>query len=140
MTDNRSMLVEDGLEILTEEECVALVAGEDVGRVALSIEAMPAIFPVNYRTFGTDIVFRTGDGLKRRAILGGSVLGFEVDHIDRALKTGWSVLMVGLAHELDPTDPALQGLDVSPWAKGQRSRVIRLHPEFISGRRIGQGV
>lgn len=130
------MLVDDGLEILTEEQCVALVAGEEVGHVALSIEAMPAVFPVNYRMVGADIVFRTGDGLKRRAILGGSVLGFEVDHIDREFRTGWSVLMVGLAHEIDLTDPVLDGLELSPWADGERSRVIRLHPEFISGRRI----
>src|SRR6202012_1371989 len=123
---DRSMLVDNGLEILTEEQCLVLVAGEDVGRVALSIEAMPAIFPVNYRMVRTDIIFRTGDGVKRRAILGGSGLGFEVDHIDREFKAGWSVLMVGLAHEVDPSDPVLGDLEVSPWADGHRSRLVRL--------------
>ena len=132
------MLVDHGLELLTERQCRELLQTQQIGRVAISIGALPAIFPVNYRIVDGDIVFRTGDGLKRRAALRGSVVGFEIDHIDPEASTGWSVMVVGLAREQDPdeADPDEHG-SISPWAGGERSHVIRIHPEVVSGRRIG---
>jgi uncharacterized protein len=128
------MLVDEGLEILTENECVGLLESEQVGRVALSIGALPAIFPVNYQMLGGDIIFRTGEGVKRRAALMGAVVGFEVDRIDPAKRQGWSVLVVGMATEMTGEVP--QSLTISPWAAGERSHWVRVRPEFISGRRI----
>ena len=122
------------MEILTEDQCLALLTAEQIGRLGVSVGALPAIFPVNYRMVGGDIVFRTGDGLKRRAAIDGNVVGFEVDHIDPATSTGWSVLAVGVAKEIIDDD-----IDVSPvrsWAAGERDHVIRIHPELLSGRRI----
>ena len=132
------MLIDHGLELLTERQCRDLLQTEQIGRVAVSIGALPAIFPVNYRVVDGDIIFRTGEGLKRRAALRGSVVGFEVDHIDPEAATGWSVMVVGLAREQEPdeADPPEYG-SISPWAGGERSHVIRIHPEVVSGRRIG---
>ena len=128
------MLVDQGLEILTEDECLGLVESEQVGRVALSIGALPAIFPVNYQMVGGDIIFRTGEGVKRRAALAGTVVGFEVDRIDPARQQGWSVLVIGMATEI--TGEAPENLTASPWAAGERPHWVRVRPEFISGRRI----
>ena len=129
-----AMLVDQGLEILTEDECLRLVKAEQLGRVALSIGALPTIFPVNYQMLGGDIVFRTGEGVKRRAALLGTVIGFEVDRIDPTIQTGWSVLVVGMATEL--SGEVTENLTVSPWAAGERPHWVRVRPEFISGRRI----
>jgi nitroimidazol reductase NimA-like FMN-containing flavoprotein (pyridoxamine 5'-phosphate oxidase superfamily) len=128
------MLVDQGLEILTDDECLRLVKAEQVGRVALSIGALPAIFPVNYRMVGGDIIFRTGEGVKRRAALLGTVVGFEVDRIEPASQHGWSVLVIGMATEINGEVP--EDLTVSPWAAGERPHWVRVRPEFISGRRI----
>lgn len=131
------MLVDHGLELIPEAECRELLETEQIGRVALSVGALPVIFPVNYRIIGGDIVFRTGEGLKRRAALSGSVVGFEVDRIDEVTSSGWSVLVVGLAAEIGPADelPAEYGA-ITPWAGGNRHHVVRIHPEVVSGRRI----
>ena len=131
------MLVDHGLELLTESECRDLLEAEQVGRVAISVGALPAIFPVNYRVIDGDIFFRTGSGLKHRAALSGSVVGFEIDRVDPVSATGWSVLVVGVAREMPAGSelPSEHGR-VLPWAGGERPHIIRIHPEVISGRRI----
>jgi hypothetical protein len=132
-----SVLVENGLELLTEEECRALLCTESVGRIAVSVGALPAIFPVNYTVVDEDIVFMTGEGLKLRAALENTVVGFEVDRLDSALDYGWSVLVVGVAREVPTAEREQLGpLRVSPWAGGDRTHMVRIHPEMISGRRI----
>jgi nitroimidazol reductase NimA-like FMN-containing flavoprotein (pyridoxamine 5'-phosphate oxidase superfamily) len=131
------MLVDHGLEILTEEQCMDLVAAESVGRIAVSVSALPAIFPVNYQLVDGDVMFLTGDGMKSHAAVEGAVVGFEVDHIDAEHQTGWSVMLVGQVRLVADKDRA--GFDdgrISPWVGGYQSHLVTLHPEFVSGRRI----
>ena len=40
-----SVLVDEGLELVDEPEAMRLLAGGEVGRVGLTIGALPAIFP-----------------------------------------------------------------------------------------------
>ena len=131
-------LLDDGLEILSEDECRALLGGGGVGRVAVTIGALPAVLPVNYSLLGGDIVFLTGQGLKLRAALDRAVVAFEVDSIDAAMRAGWSVLAVGIAEEItDETDLArARALDIRPLAGGNRAHFVRVRPDFLSGRRI----
>ncbi len=128
----------DGLEVLSDDECRALLKEASVGRVAISINALPAVLPVNYRLLGDSILFFTSPGMKLRSALANSVIGFEVDRIDEATETGWSVLVVGLASLV--TDPdavaSAKRLGVRPWANGDRPHLIRLRTDFVSGRRI----
>jgi nitroimidazol reductase NimA-like FMN-containing flavoprotein (pyridoxamine 5'-phosphate oxidase superfamily) len=131
------MLADQGLEMLEEKECLDLLAAQSIGRVAISVGALPAIFPVNYRVVGGDVMFRTGDGLKSRAALEGNVVGFEVDDFDAERLAGWSVMIVGQARVVDDEERRLLGnLGLSPWARGDRGHLVRIHPELVSGRRI----
>lgn len=131
------MLVDHGTELLSEPACRELLGREEVGRVAVSVAALPAIFPVNYRFVDGDVYFLTGDGMKANAAMEGTVVGFEVDHLDPEHRTGWSVLIVGQARLVSGEERERLGdLDLSPWAGGTRSHLVRVHPEFISGRRI----
>ncbi len=136
------MLVDQGLEILSEEVCLGLLRREEVGRIAVSVSALPAIFPVNYRVVDGDVLFLTGDGIKANAAIEGTVVCFEVDHIDPEHRTGWSVLVVGQARLVtDVEREAMGDLNLSPWAGGFKSHLVRIHPEFVSGRRIpGHGL
>lgn len=131
-------LVDDGLEILSEEECRALLARSDVGRVAVTLGALPAVLPVNYSLLEGDIVFLTGEGTKLRAALRNAVVAFEVDEIDRWREGGWSVPAIGVASEITGAEPLARAkaLGIRPWAGGNRTHFVRLHPEFLSGRRI----
>ena len=58
------MIVDEGLELLSEDEARKLLATGGVGRVGLTIGALPAIFPVNYKVIDGAIVFRTAPGSK----------------------------------------------------------------------------
>ena len=131
-------LIDNGLEILSEDQCRDLLRRSAVGRVAVTVAALPAIFPVNYAVLDDNVVFLTGEGTKLRAALVGAVVAFEVDHIDPAHTGGWSVLAVGVAEKI--TDPderrCAEGLGLRPFAAGDRSHFVKIRPEFVSGRRI----
>ena len=128
------MLVHEGLEILHDDTCWELLASRTIGRVGLSVNDAPAILPVNYRVVGGTIVFATGPGLKLDAAQRGALLAFEVDDIDETTRSGWSVLVVGAAAELDaPTRQLCAAMD--PWAGGHRSHLVRIDIELMSGRR-----
>ena len=131
-------LIDNGLEILSPEQCHELLRRNDVGRVAVTVAALPAIFPVNYAVVDGDIIFRTGEGTKLRAAVGHAVVAFQIDHFDRSIGSGWSVMAVGLAEEI--TQPfeleRAQQLGLRPFAVGDRPHYIRIRPEFLSGRRI----
>jgi nitroimidazol reductase NimA-like FMN-containing flavoprotein (pyridoxamine 5'-phosphate oxidase superfamily) len=138
MTANEPAMVDEGLELLTEDECARLLATARVGRVGVTVGGLPVILPVNYAYRNGDVLFRTGDGTKFRAASDGAVIAFEVDAYDEAAQQGWSVLAVGRAHVVtDPTEIAhVDGSVRSPWAGSARDYLVRLRPEVITGRRI----
>jgi uncharacterized protein len=133
------MLIDEGLEILDEDECLRLLPTVPLGRVALSIGALPCIFPVNFAFIDGVIVFRTGSGTKLRAALDHAVVAFEVDAVDPIYHNGWSVQVVGVAEEFaDGETDWTRRIPVAPWAPGPRTHFVRIHPEFVSGRRIAR--
>jgi len=133
-------LVDEGLELLTEEACWALLRDSDVGRVGVNVVALPAIFPVNYAIIDDTIIFRTAPGSKLTAASQEAVVAFQVDDYDRTNRSGWSVLAIGTAevvHDIDTTFKVLAA-HLEPWAGGKRTNIVRITPGFISGRRIAR--
>ena len=122
-----------GLVALERDECLALLGQHRVGRVAVvDRDDLPFIVPVNYVMVRDTLVFRTDpgtklDGLRRRPV------AFQVDSIDEARRTGWSVLVQGIAHEASPHD--LVGADPEPWTEAG-SHWVQVVPRCISGRRF----
>lgn len=138
MLKDGRMLVDEGLELLEEDQCWALLRSGDVGRVGLTMGAMPAIFPVNYAVVEDSIVFRTAPGAKLTAAADATVVAFEVDDFERANRSGWSVLTVGpsrVVHDLDVTFKVLAA-HLEPLADGKRDAIVQIRPEFMSGRRL----
>ena len=84
------------------------------------------------------VVFRTDPGSKLDAATERESVAFEVDAIDEATRTGWSVVVRGTLAEI--TDPAqlkrLRALPLYPWAPGEKSRYVRVRPVSVTGRRI----
>ena len=68
------MSVQD-LELLSPEECEQLLAQQSIGRVGISMGALPVVLPVNYAMLDGDVVIRTGAGTKLDAALSGQVTG-----------------------------------------------------------------
>jgi uncharacterized protein len=134
-------LVDEGLELLTDEACWDLLARCEVGRVGVTINSLPAIFPVNFAVIDGRILFRTAAGTKLAAATAGAIVAFEVDDYRGADRSGWSVLATGPAevvHDLDVTFKVL-ATGLEPWADGTRANIVRLAPEFLSGRRLVHG-
>lgn len=126
-------------EEIPVSECLGLLAGRSVGRLAVVIDGHPLIFPVNYRVHGDTVVFRTGPGTK----LEGSALrrvAFEVDDVNADEGTGWSVVVQGhgydISHAVDARSTELRTLPVVPFAPGARRHWIMITPVVISGRRL----
>lgn len=127
------------LNELTIAECEGLLLRTPVGRLGFTFAGEQCILPVNYRFVDGQIVFRTSTGRKLHAVAGDKNLAFEVDRWDRETRTGWSVLVVGPAEEIDDYEEfeKVEGLGLRPWANDpEQNRWIRIVPEKISGRRI----
>ena len=128
----------NGLEVLEREECLRLLDTVVVGRVAFTSQALPCVLPVNFRRDGDRILFRTGKGTKLATATRNTVVGFEFDDFDPDTHTGWSVLVVGMAHRLRDRDAAdaTSSLDLPRWAPHGDGHVVAVSTEIVSGRRI----
>ena len=128
-------------ERMGPEECLRLLEAEDVGRLAIIQGRVPIIVPVNYVLDGDSIVFRTAPGTKLTHG-DGTIVAFEIDHLSRETREGWSVVVTGRLDEVTPTDTAeadrLGRLPLTPWAGGDRDHWMRLGLGIVTGRRIGR--
>lgn len=133
------------LEELSPGECLELLSGQTVGRLAYNDDLGPIAEPLNYAVDGDTVVLRVGDGTKRRATVQ-PLLALEVDRIDPDGRAGWSVIVRGPAEEV-PLDevPALvhqlreAGVDPPrPWAAGVHNVWLRITVSNLSGRRFGR--
>jgi nitroimidazol reductase NimA-like FMN-containing flavoprotein (pyridoxamine 5'-phosphate oxidase superfamily) len=131
-------------EALTEPECLALIAGGGIGRIAYTGRYGQTILPVNYQLLDNTIVFRTAEDSPLEEDLQTGIrhaewqVAFEIDEIDLAAKEGWSVLIQGRAHHIDSDAErsAAHQTGVQPWSGGVKEHYIRVVPTRITGRRI----
>jgi len=128
----------NGMAVLPEDECLRRLRFRGMGRIALSVGALPAIFPINFTVDGRDIYFRTAPGTKLDAAARNAVVAFEVDDVDPISHTGWSVLVVGPAEEVrDPGElERLRRLPLTRWVRGGEDSLIRIRAELVSGREL----
>ncbi len=124
-------------EVLSTNECWALLRGSVVGRLAVVVNGAPDIFPVNPVVDHGTIVFRTSAGTKLAATKGRNV-AFEVDGYDTDTARAWSVVVKGKAHEIWEIEESLRALrlPLSPWESGRKPRFVRIEPTTITGRRF----
>jgi uncharacterized protein len=123
---------------LGKQECFGLLAGQHLGRVVLVDDRGPLALPVNYVVDYHTVLFRTGEGTKLEALGRGGRVAFEVDGVEEATRTGWSVLVRGEAVEVtDPVELArARALPLYAWAPGAKGHYVRILPTVLTGRRI----
>jgi nitroimidazol reductase NimA-like FMN-containing flavoprotein (pyridoxamine 5'-phosphate oxidase superfamily) len=120
-----------------EARCLELLRSTPIGRVGFVADGAPLILPVNYVWFQESIAFRTVEGQKLAAAAEGQAVCFEVDSWDAERRTGWSVLMKGVAREVTgwAEQEELENLGLVPWARDQWRRMwVRIEPREITGR------
>jgi uncharacterized protein len=129
----------EGLEVLSDEACRSLLSDATLGRIGLSVGALPVILPMTYAVLDGDILIRTGWGSKLDAAVDGQVVCFEADAYNGLYHDGWSVLVTGKAEII--TDPAelerVGEIGLRPWPSSSGDHFLRIRCDLVSGRRIG---
>jgi nitroimidazol reductase NimA-like FMN-containing flavoprotein (pyridoxamine 5'-phosphate oxidase superfamily) len=128
---------EPGVTDLEANACWALLRSQEVGRLALSIDGRPELFPVNYVVDHGTVVFRTAEGTK----LAGAVdhdVAFEADAYEAGTGEAWSVVVKGRAEEISRGQELLDTADLPlfPWHAAPKQRFVRIVPDEITGRRF----
>jgi nitroimidazol reductase NimA-like FMN-containing flavoprotein (pyridoxamine 5'-phosphate oxidase superfamily) len=127
---------------LGREECLRLLSATTVGRVVVvrPVEDMPVIRPVNYAfdEASQSVVFRCIPGTKFAGLMRASRAWFEIDEIDAARRTGWSVIVAGVTEVV--TQPAevrrLDTIGVDSWIAGEDAEWVRIRTRVVTGRRV----
>jgi hypothetical protein len=129
------------LEEIGREECLRLLKAHGVGRVGASVRCRPIIYPVNYSLADDSILFFTRPGSDLDRATEGTIVAFEIDSANFTYHEGWSVLVIGRsAHVSDPSAlKRARGLSLMPWAGDERTSMIRIVLDQVSGRRISHG-
>ena len=134
--DSRTWLIH-----LSDKDCWRLLDSHAVGRVGVINDSAPEIYPVNYRTDGHSILFRTDPGSKLHSLERSPSVCFEIDGIEPSTRTGWSVLVKGRARSLVDADEVRSAarLELDYWSIGPKSRWVRIDPLEVTGRRLMPG-
>ena len=132
---------ERALRTLSPAECYGLLEAGGIGRVGFAAADGIMMLPVNFAVTGKAIIFRTAPDTLLAVYANGRV-SFEVDHLDEAVREGWSVLVHGHAHTVTGEREVRRLEDrtrLEPWAGGARDVYVRITPTRISGRCIEPG-
>jgi len=123
-------LVTSNVRTLTADACRSKLAGRNVGRVAVTQDALPIIVPVNYVLDGSHVVFRTrGDGMLAGAC-DGNVIAFA-----RQSRHGEDVLVCVM--NLSPV--TREGYRVGLPRGGRWREAVNTDAERYGGGGIGNG-
>ncbi len=128
-----------GLEILSIQDCERLLGEARVGRIAFIDRGEPTILPITIAMWGKSIVFTTGPGSKLTAAIMHQPVAVEIDEWDADAKTGWSVLVKGMATTA-PEGRDVDALDeIGPlaWVRPEDPKDwVVVIPNEITGRRV----
>lgn len=122
---------------LSASECWTLIRSVPVGRLAVSVDGQPDIFPVNHVVDHGTIVLRTAPGTKQSAA-NRHLVAFEVDGYDVQRAEAWSVVVKGPARSVERLHEVVDALQLPlfPWQDGPKPCFLRIEPDTITGRRI----
>ncbi len=136
MTTQRPNLSE-----LTSDECYTRLRAASFGRLGLIVRDYPVIIPLNYALDRDVIVFTTASG-SVLSLADHQNVTFQIDDVHPADRTGWSVLVRGMAEQVRPDqdrEVAMRSAEsgVDSFARAEDLRWMRVIPHGITGRRVG---
>ena len=138
---NSAGVTTSAMEVLTPAECLSYLRQAPVGRIAVTVDALPVILPVNFLVLDDEVVFRTVAGTKLAAATSHAVVAFEVDDHAADGRSGWSVMVQGMASEV--TDPGrldrIRSAGLASWALGDDvDHVVSGTMQVVAGRRFSR--
>jgi uncharacterized protein len=119
---------------LDRATCLALLTTQHVGRLIIDA-APPVVRVINYTAFEHTIMFRSDPGPQIDAIIDQSVV-FEADMVDDRTRSGWSVVVRGIARDVSEHLAGLgqTAANVEPWAPGPKNVWIGIDIDDVTGR------
>ena len=132
------MTGDSAIEALSSDECLAYLAESQVGRVAVSTGALPAIYTVLFALHNGRVVLRVAPHSRLYQALCQAVVAFSADHFDEVTQEGWSVLVQGIGEEATQPDlvDSLRSLPLRSWADPSESdSFISISLDLVSGMR-----
>lgn len=137
MSESRGSPVRRPPETLDRRTCLELLPTVAIGRVAWATSTgVVVVLPVNFVLEGESIVFSTGPGDKLTAVRDGRRVSFEADDVERAVHSGWSVLVTGTAEVVQDPEQVhrIEQLHLESWATTSDRLFVRLPTTEITGR------
>jgi nitroimidazol reductase NimA-like FMN-containing flavoprotein (pyridoxamine 5'-phosphate oxidase superfamily) len=133
LTDPRN-----GMEILDDDACWDLLRGQPVGRLAVAIAGEVEIFPINYLVHEGQIVFKSAQGSKLAALAANARVSFEIDGYTPDSGEAWSVVIKGVAYELQRFSEIYEAEDLPlfPWNASPKDFFVTIRPREMAGRRF----
>ena len=130
-----TMIDDTPVKRLPEDECWALLAQEEFGRLAFRLVDEVHLVPINYLVDEGTLLFRTAPGAKLLAAELESDVAFEIDWHDD--QSAWSVVARGHIRRLDETEEdRADDLPLRSWLDTPKYDVVQLVPTSVTGRRF----
>lgn len=128
------------VELLDEAESMRSLSSARWGRCAWNGADGPRIVPVNHSVLDGNVLIRTGLYTDLADVAHGSPVAYESDELDEGLASGWSVVVLGRAEQVEDPDEvkALFKRMSEPWALGHRPVLVRIVPTQVTGRRFSK--
>lgn len=135
MNENR---VAPKADNLTSRQCWKLLSETSIGRLAVTVNGHPDVFPINYHIDGESIIFRTGGGTKIDAIGEDARVALEADAVSAEFGLAWSVVVKGHAEIVPPDSAVLNGTNqgMFPWQGVGKDHLVRIVAEEVTGKRF----
>jgi hypothetical protein len=131
------------LEELTPRQSMKLLGSVPLGRIVFTAQALPAIRLASHLVDGDQVIVRADSSVpitSKLAAKAGTVVAYEADAVDPADHLGWSVTVVGLAHQVtDPDTAAAFRRALSHWADDGNDQLISINPGIVTGYRLCPG-
>lgn len=130
------MQTDSPIVILDEAKAWDLLAGQQLGRLAVQSDLGIDVFPVNFTVDGESIIFRTADGAKLTDLHSHPKVSFEVDAWSE--HSGFSVVAKGNAEPVtNLVDIArIEALRLKPWVPTVKTTFVRIFVTEISARKF----
>lgn len=122
---------------LREHEAWDLMRWHNVGRIAWIGPEGLSVVPLNYVVADQMIWLRTAAYSTVAREARDQQVAFEVDEVDERTRSGWSVLVRGVARTIYGVEaPSPARPDVDVWPDGIRALQVAIEPTEIQGRRL----
>jgi hypothetical protein len=131
------------LEDLDPPESLGLLGSVPLGRIVFTARALPAVCPASHLVEDDHVIVRADGGIAITSALSaetGTVVAYQADAIDPANSVGWSVTVVGLAHQVADSAAATFRRTLPHWADDANDQIISISPGMVTGFRLLPGL